>query len=513
MSAKPTLVIAGLALALACSESVPEGDGGAPLRCAVDCECPQGDACIDGSCTTTATPIYCCENAGCPSGDRCVSAAGTLDVCPECNVDCDCPQGQACTASGACVETTEPTWCCDNAGCPLGEACIDTNGASSTCVECESPCDCPQGRACSASGLCIETSAPTWCCDNPGCPTGESCLSAAGTAAQCGGGAMDAGAPGDAGPTDTDAGPTGTDAGPTGTDAGPTGTDAGPTGTDAGPLVTHNVGQPCDGRCAICLDAYPGTFCTGECSSDTDCPGASHCVGEDLWTPGICMADCTSTCTRAEYGCFDRDGDGSTECVPLATGRGAVGSPCTEYRDCAGGAEGWCDPERSGRFRGGYCRRTCEGGCPAGSTCANGGCWDICTGPATCRGEGYACAVPLGGDESTTACLASGTNESAEVGDGCAGTWECSGGRGAECRVTQPGGYCTLICTEDSDCDPGSHCANDTAFPIPIPIPGLFLGLCVEDCANDATCRRAEGYSCADHLEDATPRANECWAP
>lgn len=251
------LMLALVALALGCSDPELAPDGG-PGPCAIDCDCPQGQACIDATCTATASPIYCCDNAGCPQGDRCVTRGGTLDRCPECVVDCDCDQGlacvdgactntgepsfccdnpgcppgqactdlrgasatceleceshcdceqgEACSASGVCVATAEPTWCCENSGCPLGEACTDRDGAGGTCAECEGPCDCPQGQACSSSGLCVETLEPTWCCEQAGCPSGEACVEPSGAESVCGMSGLDAGVGRDAGSWTRDAG-------------------------------------------------------------------------------------------------------------------------------------------------------------------------------------------------------------------------------------------------------------------------------------------------------------------
>lgn len=115
-----------------CTDSVADpGSAG----CTLDCDCPQGDACIDGACAATTEPVYCCENAGCPSGERCVDIAGAVSVCAGCRGPCDCPQGSACSAAGECVETSAPSYCCDTEGCPDGDACVQADGTENVCGE------------------------------------------------------------------------------------------------------------------------------------------------------------------------------------------------------------------------------------------------------------------------------------------------------------------------------------------------------------------------------------------
>ena len=479
------------------------------VACAIDCDCPQGDACIDSRCTATATPTYCCAHAGCPSGERCVTERGTLDSCAECIIDCDCPQGQACSASGLCVATTEPTYCCDNPGCPLGESCVGETGEAGTCVECHTACDCPQGLACSNSGLCVATAEPTYCCDNAGCPAGEACVGDDGSSNVC---AM----PGVDGGTNP------------GTDGGTTpGTDAGrvDSGVDAGP-VTTTVGGACTGACETCLTNYGGTFCTRSCALDSECPSGSHCAFAD--EAGFCMQDCTSDaqCTRTNYECFDHDSDSRNECAPVGNGAGAVGAPCTTTDDCGGGERVVCLNDTTGVWNGGHCSVTCGIGlaCPAGDVCYEGICRDGCGGTTgvTCR-AGYTCTSPTSGTDNF--CTPAGTNTSATVGDPCAGIWDCSGGTDAVCDLSVPGGYCTLYCFGGlpwDACTTGSHCVDDgsgSGTGVPLPFPGLGAGICMATCSSTSECRGASGYTCANHGVDLLPSGStdpeqwECWAP
>ncbi len=69
-----------------------------------------------------------------------------------CGDSSDCPEGQACSEEGTCVDSCEYNECCQAADCPEGDDCL--NG---TCVTpCSSPCDCELGEAC-VDGHCQPT--------------------------------------------------------------------------------------------------------------------------------------------------------------------------------------------------------------------------------------------------------------------------------------------------------------------------------------------------------------------
>jgi hypothetical protein len=61
--------------------------------------------------------------------------------------------------------------------------------------------------------------------------------------------------------------------------------------------VSRSVGarcdktSECDDRCLGPSGEYPGGFCTVDCSSDGDCPGASACVERD---GGVCLFTCST---------------------------------------------------------------------------------------------------------------------------------------------------------------------------------------------------------------------------
>lgn len=82
-----------------------EGDsspGEQPTSCNADCDCPSGNACVEGTCKTP-----CNASCDCAEGESC--EAGYCEPPPDpaisCEVDCDCPSGQVCV-EGACTDPT-----------------------------------------------------------------------------------------------------------------------------------------------------------------------------------------------------------------------------------------------------------------------------------------------------------------------------------------------------------------------------------------------------------------------
>jgi hypothetical protein len=49
-----------------------------------------------------------------------------------CMYACECAQGEDCMA-GDCVDADPPVWCCDNPGCPEGEPCVTFKGDPLLC--------------------------------------------------------------------------------------------------------------------------------------------------------------------------------------------------------------------------------------------------------------------------------------------------------------------------------------------------------------------------------------------
>ncbi len=74
------------------------------------------------------------------------------------------------------------------------------------------------------------------------------------------------------------------------------------------------TGAPCDnavddcGLDRLCIEGWPGGFCTGACSEDADCPGAgATCVLPSSEMPGFCAVSCMDDVECGPgYGCDGR---------------------------------------------------------------------------------------------------------------------------------------------------------------------------------------------------------------
>lgn len=71
------------------TDGAEDGSGAADLKktdggqaCKVDCDCPQGQRCTALKCRTEAASYYCCSKTGCPSGEYCTETDGDPSVCP-----------------------------------------------------------------------------------------------------------------------------------------------------------------------------------------------------------------------------------------------------------------------------------------------------------------------------------------------------------------------------------------------------------------------------------------------
>jgi hypothetical protein len=256
---------------------------------------------------------------------------------------------------------------------------------------------------------------------------------------------------------------------------------------------------------ASCLtdDVYPEGYCISGCQVDADCAAGTHCA--TLAGGGqACLPDCmdNNDC-RTGYECFDWAGDITNTCGPVANGNGEVGDACGVLQDCAGGQEGLCIAENPD-WDGGYCsvaECTAGGGeCPAGSHCGfidptsqEGICLEDCTMTDDCR-TNYACVDR--DDDGTDECAPSGIGTS-EIGDTCAGLYDCNAGLDSICINEDSGwraGYCTLGCTSDADCGTGYHCAAQDDF--------TNEGFCMADCTVGNDDCRTDGYACFDWDDD-----------
>ncbi len=223
--------------------------------------------------------------------------------------------------------------------------------------------------------------------------------------------------------------------------------DAGPE-PDADVPPSSDIGQACRGDedCeGLCINDWPGGYCTNSCGTGADCPEGSTCtpIGRGQQ---ICLLDCdptdTDPCERGGYGCTS-DFRFPSVCVP----------GCSEDSDCTDGLR--CDPE--GGF-GGACY---DPSASIGDPCTND---EECTASGFCLAEFFA-GWPAG------ACIAFGCDVASNTG--CEGDAQCLPSMGG-------GGLCFDGCASSSDCRDGYTCGADNDFP--------DRSICRPGCTDDAQC-------------------------
>ena len=184
----------------------------------------------------------------------------------------------------------------------------------------------------------------------------------------------------------------------------------------------------CDG---VCLDDFPGGYCTEDCSGTGECDGDGVCTrfGGGTFLCLLACSDGEDPCARPGYGC--------------AAGRrfnNVCVEGCTEDSDCPEGL--LCDP--LGGFSG-------EGSChdpdgQLGDACTSE---EQCPLESTCLGEGFS-GFPGG------ACIGFGCNFDDNTG--------CP--EGAVCIPSQQGeGLCLQSCENSDDCRTAYSCDPSTSYP------------------------------------------------
>ncbi len=116
-----------------------------------------GDGC-DLSCR-----VECSSDTDCVNGMPCDTVRG---VCKDCQIACNCPQEWFCY-KGFCVrDPRQVVYCCEKAGCPPGQSCLNADNDKSVCPEnptyhCDSACDCGPAHCCN-DNTCVKDIDDPW---------------------------------------------------------------------------------------------------------------------------------------------------------------------------------------------------------------------------------------------------------------------------------------------------------------------------------------------------------------
>ena len=511
-----------------------------PELCTSDEECPPGQACVDGACTSKVDPPppgSCTGDEACAAGEHCNTSDGVClpapgcgedMACPavcygycvpdeppvECLTDADCPGATTYCIDGVC--TWVDPFCTSNADCGAGQICVDGMCTALPPLPCANDAQCPEGTQC-ISGLCVPVEPPpVGCFADSDCPDGFVCILPPCAPCWCD----------SADPADCDCAPcTGqcipktdpplsctSDADcPDGEQCvmGPCPSCACFDETDCGPC------PPCDpiGQCV------PKTEPPVGCLSDADCPAGHECL-----LPPCPGCDCVD-----DYPCNCPPCGGAGVCVPkteppvgctsdadCAPGETCVFVPCWDW-DCAEGEDcgafapcdpmGQCVPKTEPPLE---CMSDAD--CPKGEMCVFVPCADwSCPEDADC--EAYYPCEPIGYCEPKTE----------PPTDLCMGDWEC--GKGEHCNAGEiclPGPYCSDSdgcpavcygycvpdaegCWSDDDCAFGYVCDFETCYDGICP-PGVFCecaGTCVKKEPESCMVSGCSGEICADTLVDS----------
>lgn len=388
-----------------------------PEGCKTTCDCPQGQACLNGTCGVGPSGVktYCCDNPGCPSGSTCVSKNGQQGKCPgqpscskdadcgkvscqnsgnncvintptcdsvsgqcrsltktqqnatcdsatatckpktaPCTSHCDCPQGNFCY-QGKCERSSYGYFCCENPGCPKTAQCVSRLGQPGFCpVACKSPCDCDTGHDC-VQGFCQKTTSPVYCCDDPQkCPTGLACKDKSNKASTC--------------PAKPRSCKSVCDC-----VQGEACTNGTCQKTSNPVFCCDNTGCPAGKGCVS--KANLSGFCPKSCQNHCDCNQGEACISglckrSALFGNVYCCAK--AGCPVGQF-CYQTNGQGG-RCPQK---RCTTPCDCDQGQDCRSGV---CTPTQPPV----YC--CAKKGCPSGSACKDTlNKWGTCATQATCK--------------------------------------------------------------------------------------------------------------------------------
>lgn len=210
------------------------------------------------------------------------------------------------------------------------------------------------------------------------------------------------------------------------------------------------VNEDCAGTNAVCsITTAEKGYCSGVCNTDSNCGAGGKCitVANLFDTP---LSFCAKTCSS------DNECDPDLECRKTVDLRG-VFDQVVEFLD--GGVEG-VDVEET---------------------------------PTICQ------------EKAGTVQLANGAVGKACTADNASS--ECGGGT-CETSFLNPGGYCTGMCLEDSDCGNTGGCARDFVSAT-LGLPGS----CRLKCTSDSDCREDENYACTTSQELFGPGSYCAYTP
>ncbi len=166
--------------------------------CDTDADCPDLQACLDGSCSqvqckdeSDCDANQYCRDYKCEAQVSCIQESDCLqdEICSkglcqqvECKKDQDCPDGYTCVnnecaGSGCksdddcdpgqiCIQGQCTTGCKSQRDCPAGTICLPDEGDHGMCVECIEDTDCSDGKK------CVEFSCREFCSSDQDCAQG-----------------------------------------------------------------------------------------------------------------------------------------------------------------------------------------------------------------------------------------------------------------------------------------------------------------------------------------------------
>jgi hypothetical protein len=391
-----------------------------PFQCESEADCDEGQLCGDNfNCYTPGAEVGdpCADPGDCPAAGFCAGEPDFGLPGGYCILGCDdapCPDGAVCIdtddGSHVCVDG------CATDGCRPGYACVRDTGEPWCFARCRDDGDCTGGRHCTVTGGCGPAFDPADlgdpCSGDEGC-TGGGCLTEdlGFPGGLCRGGPCDpAGGepacPGDGVCLEEGDGPLGACWDGCADDGdcrdGYACLNFAGAGVCFPPIAAEDIGEPCDDAAdcggGACAGALPGGYCFGLCSDEEECPDGSLCfLGAD--DP---IGLCAGRCDGGEGAC--RDG---YTCEPPGVCQAIlppemIGGPCeAALADCPGGV---CLDEESTGYPRGLCTDSCtDGACPEGRACVGEVCLATCD--AGCR-AGTACDAES--DTCVPACADSG---------------------------------------------------------------------------------------------------------